>query len=95
MFSYFESRGCSREEALKTEVVFIAAYLKKRLDATSGAAVQSDAQQEPNAYTSGMRWEGNKATKTISFGDIAKMSAGEAANFNMNVVKNPQVVIRD
>lgn len=32
IFCYFELRGCSREEAIHTEIVFIRAYLEKRFE---------------------------------------------------------------
>lgn len=36
IFMYFEERGCSREEALHTEITFIEAYFRKRME-LSGA----------------------------------------------------------
>lgn len=42
IFCYFELRGCSREEAIHTEIIFIEAYLSKRAETSNRSGDHSD-----------------------------------------------------
>jgi hypothetical protein len=94
------AKGWSIEYVRKLNVFLVCEITKRLMPSIPGLAGIGAASRkvEPPAndmYTSGMRWEGTNLTRTISFGDIGKMSDAEMANFNRNVVKNPKAVMGD